>query len=143
MFLHIDHGVFPLLYTSGRVLYIWLATSIMVCCPRYVLLPWYPTIATHLHPGIMPISSAFLTVLYPRYACSSWYHTLAMHTSIKKPRPRYVRLSKQYTLAMHFHPGITSFAMHIHNCGKNPVSRHPSIITSIRPRPLRDGKKQP
>ena len=65
-------------------------------------------------------------VFYPWYACSLRYHTLAMHTSNKKPRPCYVRLSKQYTLAMHFHPGITSFAMHIH-LGNKP----PCLATSV------------
>ena len=59
--MNVQGGGIPIFYAylsweSGRVVYIWLATSIMVSCPFYVHLLWYLTVTTHLYHGIMPKS---------------------------------------------------------------------------------------
>ena len=125
MFMHIDHGVLPVLYTSGRVLYIWLVISIMVCypcCVHHTLvsypchasLSWYLAYLFSISNGIVPSVCMFIVVSYPRYAFSSRHHI-----------PRYARLSRHRALAMHIHHGNKPLAM------QNPLSR--DIHLSLRP----------
>ena len=99
----ISSWVLPLLYSSVRILYIWLTTFIMALCPYYVRghLLWCRTLATHFYYDIMPILLSISNGVMP-----------SLCTFIMVSYPRYAHPSMvTHTLAMHIHPGITSLSL--------------------------------